>query len=98
MIRLMADYECYPLWDQHGNVDPFDLTITLELANALLAWAEEYTETLDRSNPPASGFVDIRAAERWLRKGARLAAQLRDQGYPVEYFHAGERPSALVAC
>jgi hypothetical protein len=93
----MADYECYPLWGPQGNVDPFDLAITSKLATALLAWGEAYTATLNWSNPPASGFVDLPSAEEWLRWGAQLAAQLRDQGYPVEYVHGGQQPSELVA-
>jgi hypothetical protein len=40
-------------------------------------------------------------ADAWLRAGAELAARLQeelaDQGYRVEYAHASDKPSRLVA-
>ncbi|GAB2657168.1 hypothetical protein GCM10009743_37240 [Kribbella swartbergensis] len=95
----MADYECYPLWESQdglNNVDPFDLPIPGELANALTEWSDQYTATLNRSDPRSSGFTDTASAEAWLRAGAVLASQLRDHGLNIDYFHAGQAPSDLV--
>lgn len=96
----MADYECYPIWDvgaATANADPASLDIPLDLATALSAWGDEYTATLNRSDPAASGFTDERVAETWLAAGAELAARLRTQGFQVVYFHDGMAPRDLVA-
>ncbi len=99
-LRLMADYECYPLWDAAAaatNVDPASLDIPHDLAAALAAWGDEYTVTLNRSDPAASGFTDERAAQTWLKTGAELAARLRAEGIRVHYFHEGTGARDLVA-
>lgn len=95
LLRLGADYKCWPLWeaqDLPNNVDPFTLPITENLASALVNWADEYTATLNRSDPLRSGFPDLPSAEAWLQKGADLAVQFRQEvaeaGYGVEYGHA----------
>jgi hypothetical protein len=97
----MADYECQPLWDSEGsglrNFNPFDLPITEELANALTAWAEEYTATLHRADPATSGFRDVASAEAWLHTGAELAKRLRQEGLGIDYFHDRQAPAELVA-
>ena len=47
-LRLMADYECYPLWESQEegmhNVDPFELAIPEQLAEALTEWAGQSDE------------------------------------------------------
>ena len=98
MLRLMADYECYPIWDpaSMANVDPATLDLPPDLATALRAWGDEYTATLDRSNPAASGFPDVPSARSWLRTGDELAARLRAEGFSVDYFHEVESPSDIV--
>lgn len=99
-LRLMADYECYPVWNAEAattNLDPGGLEIPRDLATALTAWGDEYTATLNRSDPAVSGFTDERAAQTWLRTGAELAARLRAQGISVDYFHEGQAPRDLVS-
>jgi len=99
-LRLMADYECYPLWGSEGglrNLNPLDLPITGDLATALTEWADEYTATMERTNPRISGFLDVAAAEAWLSAGAELANRLRQQGVDVDYIHDGQSAADLVA-
>ena len=59
-LKLMADYECFPLWetDENGlkNINPNELSISEELKRDLLAWADKYDSTLDWDYPPDSGF------------------------------------------
>ena len=93
----MADYECHALWDAGVNVDPWSIGIPGDLADALGAWAAEYTATLDPSNPPDSGFADESAARAWLTHGDHLAAQLRLAGFAVDYVHDSQRAVDLVA-
>ena len=92
----MADYECHPLWESQEeglhNVDPFELAIPEQLAEALTEWAGQYTASLNQSDPTASGFRDRSEANGWLRRGSALAAQLRGAGFDVSYFHEGQSP------
>lgn len=59
-IRLMADYDCWPTWDDETsrNIDPTSLPITRRLAEQLAAWAARYDASLDRSDPPSSRLPD----------------------------------------
>jgi hypothetical protein len=82
----MAEYESYPLWDSYEglhNVDPFDLPIPGVLANAVTEWSDEYTATLNRSEPLASGFADVASGGAWLRAGAAIANRLREHDVAV---------------
>jgi hypothetical protein len=42
-IKLMADYQCHPLWNmspgEYGDINPDDLPISQELKDQLNAWA-----------------------------------------------------------
>lgn len=80
-IKLMADYECFPLWERlEGstcNVDPADLPITLELQGALDLWAERYDNTLDRDDPRNSGFQSLEAESVFRTEGEALLEKLR---------------------
>ena len=96
-LRLMADYECEPLWEERDNIDPWSLGLPGDLADALSARAADYTATLNQSDPRASGFADEPAANAWLVQGANLATRLREEGYAVAYFHEDERARELVA-
>lgn len=93
----MADYGCHALWDEGNNVDPWSIDLPSDLADALAAWAADYTATLDPSDPRASGFADESAARVWLAQGDRLATRLRRQGYEVDYFHDGQRAFGMVS-
>jgi hypothetical protein len=100
----MADYGCWPLWESGAdvyNVDPESLPISTGLKRALANWATEYDRTLDRADPPRSGFPSVAAAECWLAIGDALAVCLRDEldavGWEVGYIHASETPATLVA-
>ncbi len=82
-LKLMADYDCHPLWgvsaDDLGDVDPAGLPISAELVAALAAWAAEFDATLDRDDPASSGFVDAATAAAFTAQGAALAARLADE-------------------
>lgn len=90
-IRLMADYQCFPLWEASpgvvGNIAPEDLPISERLRQDLAQWAECYDSTLDLSNPAESGFRSDSAREEFRRKGRELAERLRNElgkGFTVE--------------
>jgi hypothetical protein len=93
VIRVMADYESFPLWrrDANGtaNVDPASLPISADLTRQLEDLAAEYDGTLDRSDPLASGFSDPRAEAAFHARGEELAKRLAGElpaDFTVEYF------------
>lgn len=61
-IKLMADYECFPLWEnapgEIGNIDPDSLPISDDLKCMLYEWAKRYDQTLNLADPINSGFRD----------------------------------------
>jgi hypothetical protein len=90
-IKLMADYECFPLWskDQGTNLDPASLSLSTALVRDLRAWADAYHGTLRREDPLASGFASEDDEKAFLAEGLRLARRVAVElgsGYHVEYF------------
>lgn len=79
-IRVMADYECWPLWwdgdGQVGNIAPSELGLSEGLSAALLAWALAYDATLNAKDPACSGFASYADWQRFEADGAQLAARV----------------------
>lgn len=50
-IRLMADYQCLPLWNmspgEYSDMDPDDHLISQDLKDQLNAWARVFDATLN---------------------------------------------------
>jgi hypothetical protein len=82
-IKLMADYQCHPLWNmspaEYGDVNPDDLPISQDLKDRLTAWARASDATLNMDYPPDSGFESEEAEAEFKREGYRLAEQLRTE-------------------
>ena len=80
-LKLMADYECSPLWEQTeagmDNVDPEDLPISQGLRDVLNAWAQRYDDTLDRDDPRRSGFSNAEAEVAFNADGRVLLDRLK---------------------
>jgi hypothetical protein len=61
-IKVMADYDCHPLWalddGLYGDIPPADMGLSAALARDLDAWAEAYTSALDSDNPSVSRWSD----------------------------------------
>ncbi len=87
-VKIMADYECHPLWTldegRYGDFAPDTLGLSPELTRDLTAWAEAYTASLNREDPANSLWTEDqhRAHER---AGRPLAVRL-----------ARERPDLTV--
>jgi hypothetical protein len=83
MIKLMADYQCHPLWcvstEEVGEVDPEQLPLSNELRIRLAQWARTYDETLDLDSPQDSGFKSEALEAEFQAEGHRLAACLRTE-------------------
>ncbi|WP_343547503.1 hypothetical protein [Ralstonia sp.] len=82
-IKLMADYQCFPLWEASpgvvGNIDPESLPISSQLQQRLMAWAAKFDATLDAGDPASSGFDSEQAANEFQREGEALARQLQHE-------------------
>lgn len=80
-IKLMADYECYPLWidsdNEVGNIDPDSLLISDSLKNELNKWSDDYDKTLNSDNPLESGFKTINEEIAFKKKGKCLQEKLQ---------------------
>jgi hypothetical protein len=80
-IKLMADYECHPLWELteggQGDLDPRLLPISQELQGSLSEWAARYDETLNQSDPVRSGFSTPQKEADFKEDGIRLAKRLQ---------------------
>lgn len=86
-LKLMADYQCSPLWyaspNAVGNVDPQSLPISLALQNRLLSWAAKFDATLNADDPKRSGFPNESAASEFRAEGEMLARCLQDELGPT---------------
>jgi len=82
-IKLMPDYQCYPLWEASkgkvGNINPDNLPISDSIKLELLAWANLYDGTLNLDDPAASGFKDTQEANEFRQIGNRLGIKLQEE-------------------
>ncbi|MEQ1086733.1 hypothetical protein [Acinetobacter seifertii] len=93
LIKLMPDYQCYPLWeyDEFGlvaNLNPKDLPISEILIDKLILWSDMYDETLCLDDPINSAFKSIQHEKKFKLLGEELfkslSKELSDQ-YEVIY-------------
>jgi hypothetical protein len=82
-IKVMADYQCHPLWDlspgMYGDVDPNSLPTSTELRQQLADWARAFDETLDMADPANSGFANAEEEAAFKAEGIRLAERLQHE-------------------
>lgn len=82
-IKLMADYQCFPLWEASpgvvGNIDPQHLPISPPLKQKLMTWAAKFDATLNMNDPASSGFESERAANEFRQEGEALAQSLQEE-------------------
>jgi len=89
-LRLMADYDSWPLWDcdEPKNVDPNSLPLSHSLIQDLIDWAERFNNTLDRADPLNSAFASRGDEEQFVHDGAELATRVDSElgpAYEVSY-------------
>ncbi|AUT64907.1 hypothetical protein [Paraburkholderia terrae] len=82
-IKLMADYQCFPLWEASpgvvGNINPQDLPISSLLKQKLMTWAATFDATLNMNDPASSGFENEQAANEFRLEGETLARSLQNE-------------------
>lgn len=92
-IKLMADYQCWPLWwtggEEVGDIDPSTLTLSEATRVPLLAWAEQFDSRLNMDDPANSPEVPEAEEQAFERQGHELWLKLRQElegQYQVSYF------------
>jgi hypothetical protein len=78
-IKLMPDYQCWPLWhhggSRVGNIDPRELGLSDALVGALEHWKEVYDSHLDLADPASTRWTKEEEAE-FERLGRMLCRDL----------------------
>lgn len=102
-IMLMADYMCWPVWDDDGSdFDPDQLPISSELKSRLLKWAEAYNSTLNQAYPPDGVFASKEEErtflERFSNDGEQIWRELQWQlGPEYRVLYRDRRSDAIRA-
>lgn len=95
VLKLMAEYDSWPLWSPPrpvGNVDPSTLPLTANLRHRLSEWAAAYDATLNRADPLRSGFASVSDEQAFVAEGCRLLEDIRrelGESYEVRFYHDG---------
>ena len=80
-IKLMADFDCYPLWDMDdaGDIDPTELPLSEETIERLLNWQKIYDGIIDWDDPASAGFASVEEEIAFEREGISLWQQLQKE-------------------
>lgn len=90
-IRLMADYQYFPLWemDDVGDIDPNELPLSEETITRLLKWQKIYDETMNWDAPSMSNFASKEDLIDFEIEGINLWNELQKElgeDYQIYYF------------
>jgi hypothetical protein len=92
-IRVMAEYECFPVWIIRGtetlNPPPEDLGVGQDLAADLRRWAADFDSTFNPDDPLSSGFQEANDEEEFNERGRGLAHRVAaavGSEFQVAYF------------
>ncbi|GBF81116.1 hypothetical protein [Aphanothece sacrum] len=99
-IKLMADYNYYPLWDMEDpdNIDPNELPLTQETKKRLLQWSKTYDQILSLDDPSSSDFANEIEAKVFESEGIQLWKQLQQELKPeYEVFYFSEERGKLLS-
>lgn len=81
LIKLMPEYECFPLWgyinNELSNINPESLPISKRLKDDLNQWADGYESTYSRNNPIESGFSSELEEKKFLNDAYALKNKLQ---------------------
>lgn len=90
-IKLMTDYNYYPLWDMDdvGDIDPTELPLSEATIERLLNWQKIYDGIIDWDDPASAGFASSQEEIAFEREGISLWKQLQKElgdEYEIVYF------------
>jgi hypothetical protein len=79
-IKVMADYQCDPLWaldeERYGCFAPEMIDLSPQLATDLNAWAVAFDTSLNMDDPATGNWSDAQYADH-VAEGRRLAGRLK---------------------
>lgn len=80
-IKLMADFDCYPLWDMDdgGDIDPTDLPLSEATIERLLNWQNIYDGIIDWDDPASAGFASKQEERAFEREGISLWQKVQQE-------------------
>jgi hypothetical protein len=82
-IKLMADYDCSPLWwmsdDKVGQIELDELPLNKETVGRLEKWVEFYGAKLNREDPANSPGFTPEEESAFEREGFSLLEQLQKE-------------------
>lgn len=80
-IKLMAEYNYFPLWDLEtgDNLDEEDLSLSVEMIEKLNNWADIYNNIIDWDNPSKSGFKSEEEKHNFDNQAIILAIELQKE-------------------
>lgn len=94
-IKLMSDYQCWPLWyyegfnGKLGVIDPNELPLSSETTERLLRWAKTFDATLNLDDPlDESHRFSKQELEEFEQEGINLWQKLQKElgsNYEVLY-------------
>lgn len=99
LIKLLADYHCWPLWvrGQHDELfeprDPATLGLSASLVGRLAAWQQWYESMVNIADPDDSRPVTVAEDEAFAAEGRLLAARVAEElPHAVVWFHRDPQP------
>lgn len=95
IIKIMADYECFPLWlisdKKFENISPENLPLTPSLKDRISEWQRQFDLTLNRTDPAQSGFKNAQEEQEFEDEGLAIWQFLQRELiklYEIKYFSA----------
>ncbi|WP_036535410.1 hypothetical protein [Neosynechococcus sphagnicola] len=97
-LRLVADYNCDPLWDEEGEMrEPSEFPLSQETIDGLNQWQTAYDAILNLQDPYAIAFPSPEAEAAWEQEGLALAKQLQEElGEEYEIHYNNQPVKTLV--
>lgn len=97
-IKLMADYQCWCLWDIENptNIDPQSLPLSEELKSRLRAWEETFDKNLDLRDHTNIGFRSKKEFDLFYDTGWDLFIELKKELKNIEICYKDGRNSILL--
>jgi hypothetical protein len=82
-VKLMAEYECFPIWigplEDIENIPADSLEVSRELTSDINEWADSYEATYCPDDPISSGFKDVDSERAFAETGVSLATRLQEE-------------------
>lgn len=92
-LRIVADYSCWPIWDEEGEMnEPSDYPLSKKTIDGLNQWQAKIDATLDLVNGEQSGFKTKQEWDAFEQEGRQLAQQMQEElGEEYEIWYHNER-------